>query len=104
MSKPTTQQRLKYCQRAGNLNISELARWFNRPRPTVKEWVELGREPQGAPLDLEHIESLLGLLEALIRRGKGFPVPVGLSAAARKTHLEDIRQRAMPGLRNAHIA
>ena len=87
-------QRLKDVQRRGNLTVADLARWFDRPDPTVREWCK-GREPTGAPLDVEHVYELLKLLETLIRKKLNFPVP-RLSASKRKAYLIDVRRRVFP--------
>ena len=96
MADKTFQQRLQLVLHAGNLSVSDLARWFDRPRPTVKDWAENGRAPSGAPLDIEHAQALLGLLETMIKRRQGFPVPLGLSPAKRLAHLKSIRKKALP--------
>lgn len=95
MAAKTFQKRLQACQRAGNLTISDLARWFDRPRPTVRTWVEDGNKPGRGPLDAAHAEALLGLLETLIARKRGFPVPP-LSPQKRIEHLKHIRQKVLP--------
>lgn len=95
MAGRTFQQRLQACQRGGNLTVSDLARWFDRPHPTVRSWVLQGFEPSGAPLDVEHAHQMLGLLEMLIRRKKGFPVP-RLPPRKRIEHLSHIRKSALP--------
>lgn len=41
----TFQKRLQKCMRAGNLRVADLARWFDCPYTTVREWVLFGREP-----------------------------------------------------------
>ena len=96
MAGKTFQARLRAVLAAGNLTPSDLARWFDRPRPTVKSWVDDGREPSGAPLDVEHAQALLGLLETMVKRKQGFPVPIGLSPQKRMQHLQDIRRRVFP--------
>jgi hypothetical protein len=95
MPEKTFQQRLAACQRDGNLTVSDLARWFDRSRPTVRGWAELGTLPGGGPLDIEHAHSLLKLLEVLIKRKSGFPIP-RLSPAKRIEHLMHIRKKALP--------
>ena len=60
---------------AGNLRVSDLARWFDRPHATVSTWVKEGREPTGTPTDVGHFFAFLGLLEKLIKTKRGFPVP-----------------------------
>ena len=96
MSGKTFQARLRDTLAAGNLTVSDLARWFDRPRPTVKTWVDEGCEPSGPPLDIEHAHALLGLLEQMIKRRQGFPVPIGLSSQKRIQHLQGIRKKALP--------
>ena len=90
MTKKTFQQRLKACQRGGNLMVADLARWFDRPYPTVRTWVQDGIEPGGGPIDKEHALSMLGLLETLIRQKNGFPV-ARMSPAKRIEHLAGVR-------------
>ena len=96
MAEKSFQARLQGVLAAGNLTVSDLARWFDRPRPTVKTWCEEGREPSGPPLDVEHAQALLALLEQMIRRKQGFPVPIGLSSQKRMQHLQAIRKKALP--------
>lgn len=93
--KITFQNRLKACQALGNLTVADLARWFDRAHPTVRGWVERGMEPGGGPLDIEHAHSLLRLLEVLIKRKSGFPIP-RLSPRKRIEHLMHIRKKALP--------
>ena len=90
MSRKTFQQRLKSCERDGNLTVADLARWFDRPYPTVRTWVQDGIEPGGGPIDKEHALSMLGLLETLIKQKQGLPLP-RLAPRARIERLEQIR-------------
>ena len=85
--------RLRRAQRAGNLTVADLARWLDRPDPTVRGWLN-GTGVGGPPLDREHVDAMLGLLEALIARKKGFPVP-RLPATKRRDHLARIRQACL---------
>lgn len=55
------QGRLKKCMRNGNLRVADLARWFDRPYTTVREWVLHGREPGKS--DKGYIERRLYKLE-----------------------------------------
>lgn len=91
----TWQQRLAAVQQGGNLTVADLARWFDRPHATVREWVKNGVEPGGGPNDIEHAEALLGLLETMIRKRKGFPVP-RLSPRERVAHVTRVREAVMP--------
>lgn len=78
--------------KVGNLRVADLARWFDRPHPTVSTWVKQGRQPSGGPTDVEHFHALLDLLEQLVKKNKGFPVP-RLSPGARIEHVSEIRKR-----------
>ncbi len=83
--------------RRGNLRVADLARWFDRPHPTVRGWALKGIQPGGGPHDVESVNSMLVLLEKLIEARKGsygFPVP-RLSPRARKQHILDIRARML---------
>ena len=86
----TIQARLEKCMRKGNLRVSDLAGWFGRPHPTVRGWVKRGIQPGGGPMDQEQIETLLGVLEGLIRDKSGFPVP-RMGPRQRKTYVAGIR-------------
>ena len=90
MSRKPFQQRLKACVRGGNLTVADLARWFDRPYPTVRTWLQDGIAPGGGPIDKEHAESMLGLLETLIKQKRGFPVP-RMAPRQRIEHLAEIR-------------
>lgn len=88
-------ERLEYCQRAGNMTIADLARWFDRPHATVRSWILQGVEPGGGPIDIEHARQLLGLLEMLIRKERGFPVP-RLSPQKRIAYVKELRHKVLP--------
>jgi hypothetical protein len=88
--------RLQWCMRHGNLRVADLARWFGRPHATVRGWVLRKLNPSGSELDVEHIHSLLGLLETLIKARKRFPLPLGLKPADRKTWLAQTRRTVLP--------
>jgi hypothetical protein len=66
--------RLQRTRHAANLTVAELARWFDRPDPTVRAWVSGAASPGGPPLDIAHAQAMLGLLESLVRKGK-LPAP-----------------------------
>ncbi len=87
-------QRLAACQRDGNLTVADLARWFERPYPTLRSWVENGIEPGGGPIDKQHAANLLGKLESLVKNKKGFPIP-RLPPSERIEHLQRIRSVAL---------
>lgn len=67
-------KRLNKVMLEGNLNIIDLARWFNRPFATVRGWVR-GREMRASPQDGGLVIERLKLIERRIRKRAGLPVP-----------------------------
>jgi transposase-like protein len=61
------QQRLRRCVERGNLTVSDLARWFNRPYATVRSWLIAGREPAGGPVTVRRAYERLSALEQVVR-------------------------------------
>jgi hypothetical protein len=47
----TFQKRLKKCMRRRNMRTADVARWFNRPYTTVREWVLFGRDPNDGKVE-----------------------------------------------------
>jgi hypothetical protein len=47
------------------MRVADVARWFDRPYTTVREWVENGRDPDGTDADRKKIERRLTALEKL---------------------------------------
>jgi len=88
------QKRLKVVLRKGNLRVADLSRWFDRPHATVAGWVKDGHDPGGGPADIEHAQSMLGLLEGLLEKRTGLPVP-RLSPQKRIAHLTSLRETIM---------
>ena len=86
---PTFADRLRCLMDRGNLTVSDLARWFGRPHPTVNGWVK-GVALGGAPLDAALILAEVTRLERRIKRGDGFPVP-RLSPTNRIAYLKRLR-------------
>lgn len=70
----TFSERLTRVRRDGNLTVADLARWFDRSYQTVRGWAAGTCEPGGPPMDQEHAEQLLVLLEGLVGRKQHFPV------------------------------
>ncbi len=89
------QKRLQACMKRGNLRVADLARWFDRPHPTVRGWALKGIQPGGGPHDVATVNELLTLLERFIDAKRGFPVP-RLSPRDRKQHVLDIRAGYTP--------
>jgi hypothetical protein len=67
--------RLQAIMRDGNLTGADLARWFDRPDPTVRGWINGSHELGGAQLDIAYVEAQLDKLERLLAKKKGLPVP-----------------------------
>ncbi len=86
----TFQQRLRKCMASGNLTVADLARWFDRPDPTMRSWVEQGVEPAGGPLDAAFAHATLEKLEKAIAKNSKFPVP-RLSPQKRIAYLKELR-------------
>lgn len=87
-------ERLGVVLAEGNLTVSDLARWFERPRPTVAGWVrggEVGREL--APLDAAFVSAQLVVLERRLKKREGLPVP-RMAVSRRKTYLEGLKNGA----------
>ena len=61
------QQRLRRCVERGNLTVSDLARWFDRPYATVRCWFVVGREPAGGPVTARRAYERLAALEQVVR-------------------------------------
>ena len=59
----TFQKRLKAAMRRRNMRVADVARWFDRPYTTVREWVLNGRIPDGTERDRRAIERILEALE-----------------------------------------
>ncbi len=82
------QKRLQAVMRNGNLRVADLTRWFDRPDPTVRGWVN-GVKPAGAPHDQTDVEDRLKNLEKLVAGKVKFPIPPRTSAAKRIKLLKD---------------
>jgi len=59
----TFQKRLKAAMRRRNMRVADVARCFDRPYTTVREWVLNGRIPDGTERDRRTIERILEALE-----------------------------------------
>ena len=74
--------RLNLCMLKGGFTVSDLMRWFDRPRATVNTWVE-GREPFGP--QAKRAQHRLKLLEWSLRVRAGYyPIDDDLSWADRE--------------------
>ena len=74
----------------GNLTVADLSRWFDRPYPTVRGWLN-GGEVGGAPLDTAWIMAQLVRLEKMLAKGRGLPVP-RLTMQARAAYIDNLRK------------
>ena len=89
---------LAWCMKRGDMTISDLAVWFERPRATVNTWVN-GRTPYG-PSGREAGASL-ERLHAAIRNKRGFPIPATLSWKKRADYIKGVRDAAQ---RNGRVS
>jgi hypothetical protein len=79
------------CQKKGDLTISDLARWFERPRPTVNTWIN-GRVPFG-PQSRAVFQRLL-LLREVVQDKRWFPIPPHLTWTERADLIRGVRDAA----------
>ena len=81
--------RLKALMRDGNLTVADLARWFQRPDPTVRGWAR-GVAIGGGALDKQVVSNAVHELEVLLKKKRVLPVP-RLSPTERIAYLEKLR-------------
>jgi hypothetical protein len=89
------EQRLRYCRVQGNMTVSDIARWLDRPRATVETWFR-GRVP--ATYYADEVDQKLSFLEAALARG--FRVPGGLGWSDRIKVVVEQRD----GKRHNHVS
>lgn len=79
-------KRLEACQAVTQMTVSDLARWFDRPRATVNTWLN-GRTPFGPPAAIA--EQRLAMLEWSVKKraAKFYPVPASLSWKDREDYV-----------------
>ena len=82
-------ERLRRLLNQGNLTVADLARWLERPHPTVRGWV-LGGRLGGPALDTAFILARIKLLEDRLKKKRGLPVP-RMSARRRIVYMEGLR-------------
>lgn len=85
---PDLSTRIKKAALKGQLTVSDLALWFERPNATVRTWIKLNREPAAAKLD--ETEYRLYKLERAIWANK-FPVPYALTQRERPNYIKRVR-------------
>ncbi len=91
----TFSQRLQVILKKGNLRVADLARWFDRPHPTVNGWVKRGLNPGGGPADVDNAYEMLVKLESYLQRSKMLPVPMNLSPPNRIKYIKKLRAVAL---------
>lgn len=84
--------RLQAVMRDGNLTGADLARWFDRPDPTVRGWISGKQNLGGAPLDIAFVEAQLVKLEIFLKKKQGLPVP-RMTPAKRIEYINELRER-----------
>lgn len=92
MSTQTFTQQIRACKERADMTVSDLALWFERPKPTVRTWVIEGRTPTGAAgrLAWERLE----LLKTALRNRTTLPVPAHLSGRKRPDYIRELRDAA----------
>ena len=100
------QARLLECMEAGALSYGDLHHWFERPRPTVRYWlnsvnpmVEPWKGPRGADTWRR-----LRLLEWAIEKKLGFPISTALSARDRPRYVTAVYAKAIQRIPAARLA
>lgn len=81
-------KRLAACVKRGGMAQGDLRWWFDRPYSTTATWLLQGREPRGHSGD--ESRRRLDLLEALIAKREGFPVPQTLSNLDRPAYIKKL--------------
>jgi hypothetical protein len=81
-------KRLNTCRRKGGLSTADLAQWFTLPYQTMRMYVEGRAEPYEARRP--QIDARLVALEAAIKRGRHFPVPLDVRLTERKAYIADV--------------
>src|SRR5882672_5087096 len=89
----SVQSRLDAAMRDGNLRVSDLARWFDRPHATVRQWANGDADIGGTAMDRAYILGMLAGIERAIKIKKGFPVPANMSPSDRIAYLKDLREQ-----------
>ena len=82
-------RRLQVLLDQGNMTVADLARWLERPHPTVRGWV-LGGNLGGPAMDAAFVLAEVERLEKMIKRKRGLPVP-RMSARRRITYMNELR-------------
>ena len=90
----TFSARLQQVMRKGNLTAADLARWFDRPDPTVRSWLA-GSHIRGPALDIAFVEAMLVKIEKLVQQGCDLPVPQ-MTRLRRHVYLETLRKKVLP--------
>jgi hypothetical protein len=88
---PTFQERLLGCLKGGNLTVADLARWFNKPHPTVRGWTN-GFEPRGTSSDVDFVFTMLTTLETLVRKRFKLPIAPNVRRADRIKQIDELRR------------
>jgi hypothetical protein len=75
--------------RRGSLSVADLALWFDRPYHTVRSWAQWDTKPRGPRVLI--IEKNLCVLENLIKRRQGLPVPANIGHYDRPKYIRRLR-------------
>jgi hypothetical protein len=83
------QSRLQWVMKHGRLTTADLQKWFDRSYPSVRNWIEFGVCPRGPRT--EKLLSELAILERLIKKRKGLPVPWNIGHHERPIYIRKLR-------------
>lgn len=82
-------KRVLACLRRGHLTKADLQHWLGCPYPTIHSWIDEARAP--GPVSVHRFEPRLKLLEAVLRGGRHFPVPMDVGHRDRPAYILGVR-------------
>jgi hypothetical protein len=96
----TFAQRLEAARAAGDLRVSDLQAWFERPYHTVLGWLN-GAEPHDHRAE---INRRLSLLELAVKMSRGPLVPFATNHRQRRAHVQGVQRAVNDRLPRARAA
>jgi hypothetical protein len=96
----TFSKRLEAARRTGDLRVSDLQAWFERPYHTVLGWLQ-GAEPHDHRAE---VYRRLDCLEQAVKKRKGLPIPYALNHRQRRAHVQGVQRAVNDRLPRARAA
>jgi hypothetical protein len=96
----TFSKRLEAARLAGDLRVSDLQAWFERPYHTVLGWLN-GAEPHDHRAE---INRRLDQLEQAVKKRRGKLIPYTVNHRQRRAHMQGVRRANNVGLPRARAA